>query len=122
MSLDTILLVQAILFLAYGIGFVLSPPAVLSLYGKTLEPLGVVMCRYLGAGLIGIALACLLMRGAPAGEALKGVVQPAPPALGVLKQVTTALAVDVDDAVSGHRPSLQASGAAAVSAAPGSGV
>ena len=74
MSLATVLLIQAVLFLAYGVGFVISPQAVLSLYGKTLEPLGVVMCRYLGATLIGMGLTCLLARGAAAGDLLNSVI------------------------------------------------
>lgn len=74
MSLDTVVLIQGVLFLAYGIGFVLSPPAVLSLYGKKLEPLGVVMCRYLGGSLIGIGLTCFLLRGAAAGPVLNAVI------------------------------------------------
>lgn len=73
MSLSTFLLIKAIVSLVFGIPFALAPGATMSLYGYSLDPVGTLMSRYLGATLIGIGLVCLLTRGVTDSRALQGV-------------------------------------------------
>jgi len=64
MKLNSFLVVKAIISLAFGIGFVVIPAAVWSIYGVTLDPVGIFMTRFLAACLIGIGLICWLSRNA----------------------------------------------------------
>ncbi len=72
MKLNSFLLVKAIISLAFGIGFAVIPAAMWSIYGITLDPVGIVMTRFLAACLIGIGLICWLTRNAD-WNALKGI-------------------------------------------------
>ena len=64
MKLDNFLGVKAAISLAFGVTFALIPAAAMSLYGATLDPVGVFIARYFGACLIGIGLICWLSRNA----------------------------------------------------------
>jgi len=72
MKLSSFLVVKAIITLAFGIGFIVIPAAVWSIYGVTLDPVGILMTRFLAACLIGIGLICWLARNAE-WNALKGI-------------------------------------------------
>ncbi len=58
MKLGNFLTVKAIITLVFGIAFVLVPAALMSLYGVTLDPVGILLARLLGACLVGIGLIC----------------------------------------------------------------
>ena len=64
MKLSNFLIVKAGISLAFGIGFVLAPAGVMSLYGVTLDPAGELMAQFVGACLIGIGLICWFDRKA----------------------------------------------------------
>jgi hypothetical protein len=70
MKLSIFLMIKAIISLAFGIGFIIIPDAVWSIYGVTLDSVGVLMTQFFGACLIGIGLICWLIRIADA-KALK---------------------------------------------------
>ena len=72
MKLSNFLVVKAIISVAFGIGFLVIPAAVWSIYGVTLDPIGVLMTRFFGACLVGIGLICWLTRNADS-SALKGI-------------------------------------------------
>ena len=72
MKLSNFLIVKAIISLVFGIGFVLVPAAVMPLYGVTLDPIGILMARFVGACLIGIGLICWFDRSAD-HDALQGI-------------------------------------------------
>jgi hypothetical protein len=72
MKLSSFLVVKAIISLAFGIGFVAIPVAVWSIYGVTLDPVGILMTRFLAACLIGIGLICWFSRNADSNT-LKGI-------------------------------------------------
>jgi hypothetical protein len=72
MKLGNFLVVKAVISLAFGITFALVPAAVMPLYGATLDPIGILMTRFLGACLIGIGLICWLDRSADP-QALRGI-------------------------------------------------
>jgi hypothetical protein len=72
MKLGGFLIVKAIVSLAFGIAYVLGSAIVMSLYGVTLSPAGILMTRFVGACLIGIGLICWLDRSADR-DALQGI-------------------------------------------------
>ena len=72
MKLSNFLVVKAVISLAFGITFALVPATVMPLYGATLDPIGTLMTRFLGACLIGIGLICWLDRSADP-QALRGI-------------------------------------------------
>ncbi len=72
MKISSFLMVKAIISLAFGIGFLVIPAAVWSIYGVALDPAGILMTRFLGACLTGIGLICWLARNADSNT-LKGV-------------------------------------------------
>ena len=72
MKLSSFLLVKAIVCLVFGIGFVLIPVEVMSVYGATLDPAGMMMSRLFGAVFIGIGLICWLCKNADT-NAMKGI-------------------------------------------------
>ena len=73
MALATFLLIKAIISVVFGVVFALIPGTAGSMYGYEMEPVGVLMSRYLGAALIGIGLICFLMRGITDTNALMAV-------------------------------------------------
>jgi len=62
MKLSSFLVVKTVISLLFGIGFVLMPAVVMSIYGVTLDSAGILMAQYFGACLIGIGLACWLFK------------------------------------------------------------
>ena len=62
MKLKTLLVFNAIVALVYGVGFVLVPATVLTLYGATVSPSANLVGQFFGVTLIGIGLICWLAR------------------------------------------------------------
>jgi hypothetical protein len=62
MKLGSFLVVKSIVSLAFGIGFAVTPAAVWSIYGVTLDSTGVFMTRFVAALLIGVGLICWFTR------------------------------------------------------------
>lgn len=62
MKLKTLLVFNAIVALAYGVGFVLAPATMLTLYGATVSPSANLVGQLFGVTLIGIGLICWLAR------------------------------------------------------------
>ncbi len=62
MKLTTLLVFNAIVALVYGVGFVLVPATVLTLYGATVSPSANLVGQLFGVTLIGIGLICWLAR------------------------------------------------------------
>ena len=58
MKLKTMLVINAVVALVYGICFELVPALVLSIYGVTQTPAEILMGRYFGVELIAIGLVC----------------------------------------------------------------
>jgi len=73
MKLSNFLMLKAIISLAFGIGFVVIPAVVWSIYGLTLEPAEIMMTRFFGACLSGIGLICWITRKADFNT-LKGII------------------------------------------------
>jgi len=78
MKIRTLLVINTIIALPFGIGSVLAPNAFLSFYGATLGPAGSLMMQFGGAWLIGIGLLAWLLRNATDPEVQRGM------ALGLL--------------------------------------
>jgi len=72
MKLSSFLLVKAIISLLFGIGFILIPVSVWSIYGVTTDLAGLFSTRFFAALLIGVGLICWLARNADP-NALKGI-------------------------------------------------
>ena len=72
MKLSSFLVVKAIISLAFGIGFAVIPAAVWSIFGVTLDPVGILMTRFFAACLIGIGLICWFTRNSDTNT-LKGI-------------------------------------------------
>ena len=73
MSLTTFLLIKTIICLVFGIPFVLAPAAVMSGLGITLDPIGAITTRLVGAMFIGIGLLCLFTRKSTDAKTMQGI-------------------------------------------------
>ena len=73
MKLNTFMAIAAVIALVFGLGFVLFPAQVMSLYGVTLEAGGQWVGRYLGSAFIGISVLTWLARNAEQGRALSAI-------------------------------------------------
>jgi len=62
MKLNTLFIITAIITFVFGLGFIVAPQASISLYGSTLEGVGVFIARYFGAALLGYAFLAWLNR------------------------------------------------------------
>lgn len=54
MKLESLFVFNAITAIIFGVGSVLAPQALVSLFGATLNPAGMLMMRYGGAGSSGL--------------------------------------------------------------------
>jgi hypothetical protein len=100
MKLSTVFIVAAVAGLIFGLGFLLMPAQVMSLYGVELNDAGQWVGRYLGATFLGIALLNWLVRNAPASDTRRAVV----PGDFVLSAL--GLVVAVWDRIAGSRNAL----------------
>ena len=62
MPLRTLLLIAGIIALAFGLGFLLVPRPMLTVYGVTADPTVVLIARFFGAALVQIGLVLYLIR------------------------------------------------------------
>lgn len=74
MKLSTFMPIAAVIALVFGLGFILAPAGVMSLYGVTLDAAGQWVGRYFGSALIGIGIVNWQARNATQGEALRAIV------------------------------------------------
>lgn len=74
MKLHNLLTFHAVAALLVGVGFVLAPAALLSLYVVTISPGGIAIARLFGASHIGIGLLAWLARNAAPSQAMRAIV------------------------------------------------
>jgi len=99
--MKTFLLIAAIISLVFGVGMVLLPYQIVSLYGTQLDVSGQFMARYFGSALLGLAIIFYLMRGA---MSLEGLLKTA--LLGGLVWGVFLLIVSIWDALAGTHNAL----------------
>jgi hypothetical protein len=74
MKLKTLFIFNAIATTLFGIGSVLVPHTLITLFGSTLNPAGALMMQYGGVWLIGIGLLAWFARNAADSEARRAIV------------------------------------------------
>lgn len=74
MPLRTLLLMAGVLGLVFGLGFLLVPRAMLSLYAVPTDPSVVLMARFFGAALVQVGLVFYLIRDVGDPRTQRGVV------------------------------------------------
>jgi hypothetical protein len=74
MPLRALLLIAGILALAFGLGFLLMPRPMLTLYGVPTDPSVVLMARFFGGALVQIGLVFYLIRDVGDPRTQRGVV------------------------------------------------
>jgi hypothetical protein len=74
MRLSTLLLVGGLLALVFGLGFLLAPRPMLSLYGVVTDPSIVLIARFFGAALVQLGLVLYLIRDVGDPRTQRGVV------------------------------------------------
>lgn len=74
MPLRTLLLMAGVLGLVFGLGFLLVPRAMLSLYAVHTDPSVVLMARFFGAALVQVGLVLYLIRDVGDPRTQRGVV------------------------------------------------
>lgn len=74
MTLRNLFIVNAVVALVFGIAFVLVPVPLMSLYGVTLSPAGIIVGRLFGAALIGFGALTWLAKDAAESEARGAIV------------------------------------------------
>jgi NAD/NADP transhydrogenase beta subunit len=68
MKLSYLMIIKAVITLVFGVGFVLLPKAVMSLYGVTMDPAGAMMTQFFGAAFILLSIVLWFARNAPYSE------------------------------------------------------
>jgi hypothetical protein len=74
MRLSTLLGINAVLALLFGLGFLIAPGPMLSAYGATPSPELAQMARFFGSGLLGYAILTWLARGITDAGARRAIV------------------------------------------------
>lgn len=74
MRLSTLLLIGGLLALMFGLGFLLVPRPMLTLYGMPIDPSVVLMARFFGAALVQLGLVLYLIRDVSDARTQRGVV------------------------------------------------
>jgi hypothetical protein len=74
MRLRTLLLIGGLLGLVFGIGFLLGPRPMLTLYGVSADPPVVLLARFFGAALVQVGLVFYLIRDVGDPKTQRGVV------------------------------------------------
>ncbi len=64
MKRSTFVLIAAILIVVFGLGFLIMPNTVLSVYGSKLDTTGEFVARYFGSALLGLAVTWFTARSA----------------------------------------------------------
>jgi apolipoprotein N-acyltransferase len=74
MNLFPLFLTNAIISLVFGLASIFIPQQLASLYGESLDPVGIALYRVIGAYLLGHAAIAWFVRNAPPSEARQAVV------------------------------------------------
>jgi hypothetical protein len=75
MKLSNLMVIKAVIVFVFGIGFLLIPTKIMSLYGVTLSQGGAVMTQFFGAAFILLGVVLWSARNAPRSEvALQAIV------------------------------------------------
>jgi len=74
MRLSTLLLIGGLLALVFGLGFLLAPRPMLTLYGVPIDPSVVLMARFFGTALVQVGLVFYLIRDVGDPRTQRGVV------------------------------------------------
>ena len=74
MKLGTVLTVNAIIALLFGLGFVLAPAATLAPYGLTTDDSGILVARLFGAAVLGYAVLTWSARNSEESAARRAIV------------------------------------------------
>ena len=74
MKLKYLFILNAVATLIFGVGSVLAPKPLVTLFGATLNPAGALMMQYSGAWLIGIGLLAWFARNAADSEARRAII------------------------------------------------
>jgi len=74
MKLKTLFIFNAIATTLFGIGSIVVPQKLITLFGSTLNPAGVLMMQYGGVWLVGIGLLAWFARNAADSEARRAIV------------------------------------------------
>ena len=74
MRLSTLLLIGGLLALVFGLGFLLAPRPMLTLYGVASDPSIVLMARFFGTALVQVGLVFYLIRDVGDPKTQRGVV------------------------------------------------
>ena len=74
MKLSNLLIINAIVALVYGIGELLIPATMFSLYGVTQSPSAILMAQYFGLSLIAIGLLAWFARNVADSEAQRAII------------------------------------------------
>ena len=74
MKLGTFLIIAAVVSVLFGLGLVLLAGPLMSLYGISLSPGGLIIARLLGAALLGYAVLTWCARKAEDSEARKAII------------------------------------------------
>jgi hypothetical protein len=74
MKLNMLMVVKAVVCLAFGVLLVVIPGLLMSLYGVTLDDGGMLMARLYGASLLGNLMLTWFSRNDPGSEALRAAV------------------------------------------------
>ena len=71
MRTTVLLMVTAVIYGLYGLGFLIIPHTVVTLYGGDVDPVGTYITRLYASLLIGVAIVCWQIREAERDEAFK---------------------------------------------------
>ena len=74
MTYRVVLTIVAISGVTFGLGFLIAPEFLASVFGGTLEPFGATLVRQFGGTLIGVALLDFLVRDARERDVRRGIV------------------------------------------------
>ena len=72
--MKTLFTIHALVTWLFGLAFLLVPVALLSAYGITVNPGGVVIARLLGGAFVGLGVVAWFARGALPSEALRAII------------------------------------------------
>jgi hypothetical protein len=74
MTLKTLFVINAIVALMFGLGFLLAPAPLMAFYGATLNAPGVLMARFVGAEVLGHTILTWIARDSTASVARRAIV------------------------------------------------
>jgi len=74
MTLGNLFIVNAVISLVFGVASVLTPALLMSFYGITLSPAGILVARLLGATFLGICVLTWFARNAADSDARQAIV------------------------------------------------